>query len=66
MAMVIDADLCTACGDCEPACPTNSITPKRGVYIINAGTCTECEGDHATPKCVDLCPIDGCITQLAA
>jgi len=38
MAMQIVAELCTACGDCEPVCPTGAITPKKGVFIINAAT----------------------------
>jgi ferredoxin len=66
MALKIVADLCTACGDCEPDCPTASIKPKKGVYIIDAESCTECEGDYDKPQCVKLCPIDNCIVPLAA
>jgi len=66
MALKIVADLCTACGDCEPECPTESIKPKKGVYVINADTCTECEGDFKKPQCVKLCPVDDCIIPLAA
>ncbi len=66
MALKIVAELCTACGDCEPDCPTASIKPKKGVYIIDADSCTECEGDYDKPQCVKLCPIDNCIVPLAA
>lgn len=66
MAMKIDTSLCTSCGDCEPECPTASISVKKGLYIINASECTECEGDFSKPQCVKLCPIKGCITQIAA
>jgi ferredoxin len=66
MAMKIDADLCTACGDCEPECPTASISVKKGMYKINAEECTECEGEYDKPQCVKICPIKGCITQIAA
>ena len=66
MAMKIDPTLCTACSDCEADCPTASIRKKKGVYIINPDTCTECEGDYKTPKCVSLCPTDNCIVPLAA
>jgi len=66
MALQIVADLCTACADCEEDCPTASIRRKKGVYIINPDTCTECEGDYDKPKCVQLCPIDNCIIPLAA
>jgi ferredoxin len=66
MAMKIDPNLCTSCGDCEPDCPTTSIKPKKGVYVINAETCTNCEGEYDSPKCVELCPIDDCIVAIAA
>ena len=64
MAMTIVADLCTACGDCEPDCPTNAIYPHKGVYAIDAEKCTECEGEHDNPKCLELCLEDGCIVPL--
>lgn len=60
MAMKILADMCTACGDCEPECPTNAIGPKKGVYAINPDVCTECEGEADTPKCATVC-MDDCI-----
>jgi ferredoxin len=66
MAYKINADLCTSCDDCLPDCPTASISVKKGVYIINASECTECEGDFNKPQCVKVCPIKGCITQIAA
>ena len=43
MALTIVKDLCTACGDCEPVCPTQSIAPWKGVFKIDPETCTECE-----------------------
>ena len=61
-----NSELCTACGDCEPECPTTSIKAKKGVYVIDANSCTECEGDFDKPQCVKLCPIDNCILPLAA
>jgi ferredoxin len=66
MAYQINADLCTSCDDCLPDCPTASITVKKGMYKINATECTECEGDFDKPQCVKVCPIKGCITQIAA
>jgi ferredoxin len=61
MALKIIAELCTACADCEPVCPTESISPFKGLFKINEETCTECEGDHDTPQCLEVCMEDGCI-----
>jgi len=66
MAYKINPDLCTSCDDCLPDCPTASISVKKGMYTINANECTECEGDFDKPQCVKVCPIKGCITQIAA
>lgn len=66
MAMYIVADECISCGDCEPECPTNSIKEVKIVFEIDAASCTECEGDHDSPKCVELCPIDNCILPVAS
>ncbi len=66
MALYIVADECIACGDCEPDCPTASIKEKNGTFVINAKTCTECEGEFDEPKCVDLCPVSNCILPLAS
>jgi ferredoxin len=54
MALKIIAELCTACADCEPVCPTESISPFKGLFKINEETCTECEGDHDTPQCLEV------------
>ena len=61
MALQIVRDICTACGDCEPVCPTNSIKPFKGVYAIDTDTCTECEGEFDVPQCLDVCMEDDCI-----
>ncbi|PWV59008.1 4Fe-4S dicluster domain-containing protein [Plasticicumulans acidivorans] len=66
MAMKIVAMECIACGDCKPVCPTKSISEKGGIFKIDKATCTECEGDFDEPKCVEVCPVDGCIVQIAA
>jgi ferredoxin len=64
MALKIISDECTACGDCEPVCPTKSIKPKKGVYAIDPNTCTECEGEHDSPQCVDVCTVPDCIVPV--
>ena len=60
MARKIDPDMCTACGDCKPVCPTKSISSGKVYFKIDVGTCTECEGESDSPMCVDVCP-SGCI-----
>jgi ferredoxin len=57
MAMKINVDECTACGACEFECPNGAIRTKRGVYIIDAGLCTECAGQFDKPQCVTVCPL---------
>jgi ferredoxin len=66
MALYIVADECISCGDCEPVCPTNSISEGAIVYEIDKDTCTECVGDFDKPQCVKVCPIDNCILPLTA
>lgn len=61
MALQIVRDVCTACGDCEPLCPTESIKPFKGVYAIDPQSCNECEGKHEVPQCLDVCMEDDCI-----
>lgn len=60
MAMVINED-CISCGACEPECPNTAITQGDTIYVIAPDTCTECVGAHDAPKCVEVCPVDGCI-----
>jgi ferredoxin len=65
MAMKIDQAECTSCAACEPVCPTKSIAEKKGMYKINAATCTECQDVDGGPKCVDACPAgDSCIIKV--
>lgn len=66
MALMIVPEICTACGDCEPVCPTNSIAPKKGVYAINPDTCNECEGEFDFPQCIEVCQEIDCIVPLEA
>lgn len=60
MAMVI-LDDCINCGACEPECPNTAISQGDTIFLIEASRCTECVGAHDTPKCVEVCPVDGCI-----
>jgi ferredoxin len=62
MAMVINED-CISCGACEPECPNEAITQGDTIYVIDADKCTECVGAFDAPKCVEVCPVDGCIIK---
>jgi len=60
MAYKIVASQCTACGACEFECPNAAIRMKGDMYIIDASTCTECDGEQ--PRCDDVCPVpDTCV-----
>jgi len=65
VAMKIDKDMCTACGECASVCPTGAISPAKGVYKIDPEVCTECAGEADEPQCMNTCP-DGCIDYLVA
>jgi ferredoxin len=60
MAMLINEE-CINCGACEPECPNEAITEGDSIYLIDPDKCTECVGAHDAPKCVEVCPVDGCI-----
>jgi Fe-S-cluster-containing hydrogenase component 2 len=66
VAMYIVSQECIACGDCEPVCPTNSITEGKIVFEIDAATCNECKGEYDEPQCVAICEILNCILPLQA
>ncbi len=60
MSLMINED-CINCSACEPECPNTAISAGESVYVINPDLCTECVGAHDAPKCVEICPVDGCI-----
>ncbi len=62
MAMLINED-CISCGACEPECPNEAISQGDTIYVVDAEKCTECVGAFDSPKCVEVCPVDGCIIQ---
>jgi tetrathionate reductase subunit B len=58
----IDAELCTGCGECQPACPYDVIYKNDDLNI--AQKCTGCahrvdEGE--LPRCADVCPHDAIV-----
>jgi ferredoxin len=50
MAASIDADKCSACGECVSACPLEAITVQEKSAVVDDGTCGDCGA------CVDVCP----------
>ena len=54
MAMKINSDECTACGDCAAECPNSAIVNKGAYFKINADKCNECDGLDFQ-KCADTC-----------
>lgn len=62
MAMLINEE-CISCGSCEPDCPNTAITQGENLYVIDAAKCTECVGAFDAPKCVEVCPVEGCIVH---
>jgi len=51
MPAKVNAEECTACGQCVEICPVDAI--KVGdVAVVNAEECTDCGA------CVDECPVD--------
>lgn len=62
MAYKITND-CISCGACEPECKNNAISEGENIYVIDPDKCTECVGNHESPKCAEVCPIDACVSD---
>jgi len=60
MALEI-VESCVNCWACEPVCPSQAIAAAKPHFLIDAGKCTECEGDYADPQCASVCPVEGAI-----
>ena len=54
-------DDCISCGACEAECKNNAISEGETGYVIDTDKCTECVGNHESPKCAEVCPVDACI-----
>ena len=52
---------CVNCWACEPLCPSQAIFASKPHFLIDAGRCTDCDGDFAYPQCASICPIEGVI-----
>ncbi|MFC1934102.1 YfhL family 4Fe-4S dicluster ferredoxin [Chloroflexota bacterium] len=60
MAYKITED-CLSCGACEPECKNEAISQGEEFYVIDPDRCTECVGNHESPKCAEVCPVDVCV-----
>ena len=45
------------CGACENECHNEAIPEGDTIYVINPDKCTECVGNHESPRCVEVCPM---------
>lgn len=48
--LMVFANLCTGCGECEKVCPQGAVTKRDGVYNRDRTLCTDCGA------CVEVCP----------
>ena len=55
-------DDCISCGTCEAECKNSAISEGETRYAIDSDQCTECVGNHESPKCAEVCPVDACVT----
>jgi len=55
-------DECISCGACEAECKNEAISEGKTIYEIDQKKCTECIGIADSSRCVEVCPIDGCVT----
>lgn len=54
-------DDCISCGACEAECKNNAISEGETSCVIDSDKCTECVGNHASPQCAEVCPVDACV-----
>ncbi|MDR3183689.1 MAG: 4Fe-4S binding protein [Planctomycetaceae bacterium] len=50
MAVTIDKNKCTGCGECTQQCPLDALKVEDGKAVVDEGACAECGA------CVDACP----------
>ena len=50
MAAVVNAEKCSACGECVSACPLDAIAMQETAAHVDPETCGDCGA------CVDVCP----------
>ncbi|MFC1585696.1 indolepyruvate ferredoxin oxidoreductase subunit alpha [Fibrobacterota bacterium] len=50
MAVKIDLEKCTGCGDCIEECPVECMKLENEKCIVDEEECTDCA------VCIDICP----------
>ena len=55
-------DECIVCNACVDDCPTDAISEGEDIFVIDQDKCIECVEEADEPQCVEVCPIDDCIT----
>jgi ferredoxin len=65
MAYMISCE-CINCTACEMECPVRAISPAASQFVIDAGTCVECDGYFPVPRCSAVCPVAACRPACAA
>ena len=58
-------EVCVNCDVCEPVCPNKAISQGPEIYEIAAPLCTECVGHYDTPQCIEVCPVECIIVDVA-
>jgi len=52
MPASVDAEKCSACGECVDACPLDAITIEEDHAVVDDQTCGDCGA------CVEVCPTE--------
>jgi len=52
MAVKIDVEKCVGCGTCVEECPSDALSLKDEIAIVDDDLCVECG------LCVEVCPSD--------
>lgn len=64
MALMITNE-CINCDVCEPECPNDAISMGNDYYVIDHLKCTQCVGHFDEPQCVQVCPVECIVPDLA-
>ncbi|MCD4650502.1 MAG: 4Fe-4S binding protein [Candidatus Cloacimonetes bacterium] len=52
MAVLVDNEKCTGCGQCVDTCPVAALEVKGEVVVVDEETCIDCGA------CIDACPFE--------